>query len=73
MIGNDPERGGILAVGSMAEGRSRRIYQMAEKIRLKDAFHTLQDRRHALKTHAGVDGGARQVDAFPASSPAHTA
>src|SRR5690606_38811484 len=54
----------IVRAGTAAEGRRRGVDQMTEKIGLEDAVHALQDGRHALQPHAGVDRGTRQVDAL---------
>ena len=62
MIGDHPVRG---LVGALRcdPGRVRhRLDERAEQIRIVVRVHALQDRRHALKAHAGIDGGLWQVD-----------
>ena len=54
----------LLSLRGHARGRLGRGNQRLEQIDLVIGVHALEDRRHALQAHAGVDRGLGQVDAI---------
>ena len=64
MVGDDAVGGLVLALGGHAGRRLRGRDQGLEEVDVVDRLHALQDGRHALQPHAGVDGGLGQVDAI---------
>ena len=64
VIGDDVERGPRFPSGGRADTILAGRDQGREEIGVEIAPHTLQDGRHPLETHAGVDRGLRQVDSL---------
>src|SRR5689334_4355124 len=60
MIGDHAERADVVLLRSMPERGRGRIDQMAEQVGLEHALDALEDGRHALQSHAGIDRGTRQ-------------
>ena len=63
MVGDDPHRPGdrgILAVGAAGELLGQ-VDQRPQQVGLEDRGDVLQDRRHPVQAHAGVDVAHRQL------------
>ena len=63
VVGDDPVAHVVLVVACVISARGDRgygIYDRAQQVGLVDVVHTLQQARHPLDTHAGVDVLARQ-------------
>ena len=52
----------VLAFGRYAGGGNGGGDQRPEQVDVVDRVHALQDGRHALQPHSGIDGGPRQLD-----------
>ena len=62
MVGDDAVRGALRPVGIDAGQVGAGADKRPEKIDVVIVVHALQHGGDALKPHAGVDRGARQVD-----------
>src|SRR5215468_911044 len=68
MVGNHPMRSLVLTRCRHARRRHGSLDQGSEEIYVVDRLDALQDGGHALKPHAGVDGGLGQRDAIAGSA-----
>ena len=63
VVGDDPVGGDVARLGRTADRVAHGVDEDAEQVRVVVALHALEDRRHALQAHPGIDGRARQGEA----------